>query len=354
MANEAIIINNPTSTPAAVSTGYQRQNTRAEAGTSGLDCSYVAVTGAAQVTLYAGGPIDYNGVLYSISVNTNLAIGAAGIYHIYLAGLESAATLTPTLTTNPGTFDPTKNGRYTAAGERILNWVIDYSGSSVDVTRLITPESETNSIQNIGTPAETWITANGTWAAPRSKYYTIYITGCGESGGIGGAGAGSGGSGTAGTSGGKAGSSGIARKYIEAGTVWTATFTSASVLSTTFTDGITTLSAGNAGRPVTGCDVAILGGGFGYGGSGGGGGTAASHLSAGSSGSPGGCSIYGGGGTAGAGGLAGAAGSTGGAGLAYGGGGGSGGGGGGNVPAAPGGSGGGGGAGYQGVIRIVG
>lgn len=136
MANEAIIINNPTNTPAAVSTGYQRQNTRAEAGTNGLDCSYVAETGAAQVTLYAGGPVDYNGVLYSISIDTNLAIGASGVYYIYLAGLESAATLTPTLATNPGTFDPTKNGRYTAAGERILNWVIDYDGISVVIRKL--------------------------------------------------------------------------------------------------------------------------------------------------------------------------------------------------------------------------
>ena len=38
MANEASILNNPTSVPEAVSTGYQRQNTNIVAARVGMDC----------------------------------------------------------------------------------------------------------------------------------------------------------------------------------------------------------------------------------------------------------------------------------------------------------------------------
>ena len=42
MANEAEIINNPDSTPGAVSTGYQAQNTNLVSQRTGIDKTYVS------------------------------------------------------------------------------------------------------------------------------------------------------------------------------------------------------------------------------------------------------------------------------------------------------------------------
>src|SRR4030042_3868592 len=128
MADEASIIANPTSTPAAVSTGYQAQNTRFIAQANGIDWSVIE-GGAGQVTLKISGPVDVNGVLYAITADAVLAIGGgAGRYVVYLDGVGNL--LTPTLEAVGviGTFDPTKNARYTAGGRGILNWLSNYTG----------------------------------------------------------------------------------------------------------------------------------------------------------------------------------------------------------------------------------
>jgi hypothetical protein len=147
--------------------------------------------------------------------------------------------LTPTLEAVNviGTFDPTKNARYTAGGKRILNWLIYYDGATATLNKWMTPESDNNHLLDNDTQEETFITGNGTWTAKKSKFYDIWITGkggdsyganayqyCASGGG---------------------GLTGKKRIYIEAGTVWTAVFSTASGGNTTFSDGVTTLSAQN-------------------------------------------------------------------------------------------------------------
>ncbi len=353
MANELEIINNPDLTPGPVSTGYQRQNTCMVSARIGMDASIVE-GGSGQVTALISGPIDVNGVLYTIKAETVLVPASVGRWYIYLEAGGSASYLTPTLTDDPGTYDETKFARYTSGGKRILNWLIDYDGTTCRVSPWKTPEysGNQNCLPDLDSQPETWITASGTWTAPRSKYYTIWVTGKGEAGGGGGNGQGYSGDtiqATRGGAGGRAGSSGMVRKFINAGDAWTSDFGASAV---TFSDGTTTLSAGNFGGAVTGFDVAFPGGGYAYGGNGGP--VVDNFGQYGENGQRGGDSIYGGGGAGGMGGDPSSAGNGGGSATAYGGGGGCGGGAGGrpgnNAPR----SGGGGGAGYQGIIRIIG
>ena len=267
MANEAEIINNPDSTPGAVSTGYQLQNTNLVAQRTGIDKTYVS-GGVGKVTIEISGPVDVNGVLYNIKSQTVLTPPSAGRYYITLQG-AGPQYLTPTLGTSAGTFDPLKNARYDANNYRVLNWVIYFDGTTCYAHRLLTPETESNYLPDINEPEETWITSNTTWKAKRTKYYTMYVTGSG----------GDGGSAAANTiqcgGGGGAGSTGVKRILVTAGTVWTATFSSNAGGATVFTDGVTTLSAGNGSNGVgnsskvaaggttatsTGFDVVYLGG----------------------------------------------------------------------------------------------
>lgn len=250
MANEASIINNPTSTPAAVSTGYQRQNVKIEALQNGIDLSVVEA-GTGKCTVKISGAIDVNGVLYSITQDVDLTLTVAGRYAIHLAG--SGDTLTPTLSAaDLGTFDPSKNARYTAGGYRVLNWLIDYDGTDSLVFKWLTPHEARNISNDIDTPIETIISASGDWTAPRSKYYTITMTGKGGNGGaaittnIGN---------NACAGGASAAATGIVRKYIEAGTVWTATFNTGSGQNTTFSDGVTTLTVQNGAGTIDKTDT---------------------------------------------------------------------------------------------------
>ena len=236
MSNEATRIENPTSTPAAVSTGYQRQNTLITGIMNGIDRTVVE-GGAGGVTVQISGPVDVNGVLYSVTSAASLSCPAAGKYIVYLDG--TTGTLTPTLSTTLGTFDDSKNARYTAGGKRILNWLIFYDGTTAYVNRWVTPESDNNTIIDLDTQPEEWITSSGTWTAPRSKYYTIYVTGHGG-----------GGSPTL-TIGGGSGATGIKRIWIDCGDVWTAVMSTApreAGGTVSFSDGVTTLTVQNGSR----------------------------------------------------------------------------------------------------------
>ena len=112
MANEAEIINNPDSTPGAVSTGYQLQNLNLASQRTGIDKTYVRGN-ANTVIVEISGPVDVNGVLYTIKSQTVLRPPSAGRYYITLQG-AGPQYLTPTLGTSAGTFDPLKNARYDA------------------------------------------------------------------------------------------------------------------------------------------------------------------------------------------------------------------------------------------------
>lgn len=264
MANEAEIIENPTSTPTAVSTGYQAQNTNLIVQRLGVDKSSITVVGVS-VTLQISGPIDVNGVMYSIKSAVAFNLSTAGRYFISLNG-AGPATLTPTLSTDSGTFDALKNARYNGSGYRVLNWCLDSDGVNVEASVLITPYAEVNgeainSIPNLDAQPETYITVAGTWTAPRSKFYNIWVTARGGDGGAGGTAlpsdTGSGGGGGGG------GLTGFKRIYISAGDTWTSTFSASNGGNTSFSDGVTSLIAQNgfAGGAGTSNDAGGAGGG---------------------------------------------------------------------------------------------
>ena len=182
MANEAEIINNPDSTPGAVSTGYQLQNTNLVSQRTGIDKTYVS-GGVGTVTVEISGPVDVNGVLYNIKSQTVLTPPSAGRYYITLQG-AGPQYLTPTLGTSAGTFNPLKNARYDASNCRVLNWVIYYDGTTVYASRMPVPDRTDNlllhtdgAFEDIGEPEETYMSTSGTtWTAKRSKYYDIIIS----------------------------------------------------------------------------------------------------------------------------------------------------------------------------------
>ena len=105
-------------------------------------------------------------------------------------------------------------------------------------------------------PAETYITANGTWTPESSKYYGIWMTGKGGNG--------SDATGAVYAGGGGGALTGYKRIKIEAGTTWTATFSASSGGSLLFTDGSTNLRVQNGFNSITPAAYGFFGGLGGY------------------------------------------------------------------------------------------
>ena len=238
MANEASILNNPTSIPEAVSTGYQRQNVNIVAARVGMDES-VVVGGAGKCTLKVSGPVDVNGVLYTIDSEVEFALSVAGEYIIYLEDSISGH-LTPKITSQPGLFSADKNAHYTADGYRILNWLIQYKGANAIAYKVGRDRFETV------------ITASGQWRCMFSQPYEIVM--CGKGGNGGGANQ------ICGSNGGGA-LTGYKKLYIEASDTWTAVFSSASGGTCSFANVATTLQAQNGYDGVTDAENSVTAGG---------------------------------------------------------------------------------------------
>jgi len=241
MANEASILNNPTSIPEAVTTGYQRQNTNIVAARVGMD-ETVVVGGAGKCTLKVSGPVDVNGVLYTIDSEVEFALSIAGEYIIYLED-SIAGHLTPKITSQPGLFSADKNAHYTADGYRILNWLIQYDG--------------TNAISyKVGRDRfETVITASGQWRCMFSQPYEIVM--CGKGGDGGGC---DNNTNQTGSNGGGA-LTGHKKIYIEASDVWTAVFSSASGGTCSFANFANNLQVQNGYNGVFNASNAVTAGG---------------------------------------------------------------------------------------------
>ncbi len=238
MANEASILNNPTSVPEAVSTGYQRQNTNMVAARVGMDES-VVVGGAGKCTLKVSGPVDVNGVLYTIDEEVEFVLASSGEYIIYLAD-GITGHLTPKITSQPGIFSPDKNAHYTNDGHRILNWLIQFDGTTAIAYKVGRDRFETV------------ILASGKWKCKFSKVYEIVM--CGKGGNGGGAVF------TIGSNGGGA-LTGHKKIYIEASDVWTAAFSSASGGTCSFANIATTLQAQNGYNGVADAQNSVTAGG---------------------------------------------------------------------------------------------
>jgi hypothetical protein len=265
MSNESERINNPDLIPGAVSTGYQAQNIRAEASTIGID-KIVVIPSGGDAIVKVSGPIDFNGLLYSVKSEVTLTPPSDGRYWIYLKDDGQAPQYyTPALTQTAPVFDASKNAHYLPTGERVLNTSIFRSGGVVELSYY----------DNYPIAHEVRLLSSVTWVAPFSKYYEIEM--CGR-GGNGGDAATSSVSNVFGGNGGGA-SYGRVRLWIEAGTVWTANFVTTSGGLLTFTEsgvsprtltvqngfhgtdtvGNTSGAPGNGGETVTGFNVAIVG-----------------------------------------------------------------------------------------------
>jgi hypothetical protein len=253
MANEAELISNPANTPAAVSTGYQAQNTRALAVSNGIDLSTLEITGGTEVTLKAGGGVDVNGSIYALVSDTVLSLSAYGRYFIYLVG--SGTNLTPTLSTDDGDFDPALNARYNSSSERILNWVINYSvAGGLQIDKLLTPAQGRNVLIENDVQPETLITTSQTWVVPRTKYYKFKLQGKGGNGGS----ATSAGIKTGGNGGG--GGYGEVRLFLTAGTEVVFVFSTGSGALTQFQIGATVYSVQNGANGTSDTGVSGAGG----------------------------------------------------------------------------------------------
>jgi hypothetical protein len=191
MANEFEIINNPTSTPEAVSTGYQRQNTRAAAVSNGIDNSFVEVTdqAASEITVQISGGVDVSGTMYAAKTPAVFTVSSTGRYYLYLADGEDSTKKTVAIGTDSGDFDPELNARYLTSGERVLNWLIVKEGQgSQKVTVLkMTDVGRANGHNEPMLLMRTVISSGGTstFTAPRSQIYTFELQAKGGDGGMG-------------------------------------------------------------------------------------------------------------------------------------------------------------------------
>ena len=211
----------------------------------------------AESQIAAGSVVECGGALFKFDSNESIT-GSPSDGTVYIRLVPSGDTITAEYTSTAPTWSDTKQGWYGTGGDankRYLNFILTKTGA---VWFKTLQEFE----------ATTLIIADGTWIAPKSKYYEVWITGSG--------GAGLAGSSSFGGSGGGAGATGYKKLFIVKDDTWTAAFTTGSANSTSFTNGTTTISARNGndasssthpnqpgagGRQTVGYDFTLVGGG---------------------------------------------------------------------------------------------
>lgn len=147
------------SSPGEIDTGYQAQNLGFTALFNGLDNSAASVSGS-NLILSPSGIIDINGMPFIIKSQITLTLPTSGVgpWFVKLIAGTTSLEKSAEFTNSRGTYDASKNGWYSASGERVLNWVYNrYSGR---LTRL-TPDD-----QDLGTVNDD-ITQNGFMPANR-------------------------------------------------------------------------------------------------------------------------------------------------------------------------------------------
>jgi len=113
-----------------VSTSYQSQNTSSEASRNGIDSVVFEVSGSTVIAKVSG-PIDENGLLFNITSEEVLSTFSAGKNYLYL---DTGATIndrTISVTQDVPTFDPEKNGWYTAGNQRVFNTGVEQIDSNL-------------------------------------------------------------------------------------------------------------------------------------------------------------------------------------------------------------------------------
>jgi hypothetical protein len=187
----------------------------------------------AESQVAAGSVIEIGGALYKFDSNESIT-GTPSDGTVYIMAVPSGDSVTCAYTNTAPTWSDSKQGWYgtgATVNNRYLEFEIIKSGSSW-IKSLYVPN-----------PKKTYITSNGTWEAPFSKYYQIEMQATGGRGG--GVQVVPGDSTIGIASGGGGGCYGRRRIFIPAGQTWTATFSTTSGANLTFSNGSITLSVQN-------------------------------------------------------------------------------------------------------------
>ena len=135
------------SSPGPISTGYQAQNTNITARTVGQDLSSVSADGG-DVVIAISGPIDVDGLPFSVTSEITLSPDASGTYYIKVVDGSTTTQKSLELTTDAPVWDAAKNALYDDDDSRVLNWICLYDGTDTTVYRTI--PSSNNKIYSNG------------------------------------------------------------------------------------------------------------------------------------------------------------------------------------------------------------
>jgi|GEM_PF-1648045 len=128
--------------PAAVSTGYQAQNTSAESARAGMDSSLINKESINSVRVEISGPIDDNGVLFTVKTPKILSIPSCGSkWAVCLKPGTVASKRSLELVDYVAISYSAQRNCYLTGTEnyRVLNWVIECEGAKINLYRLAPP-----------------------------------------------------------------------------------------------------------------------------------------------------------------------------------------------------------------------
>lgn len=124
--------------PDEVSSGYQAQNTNIEANRNGIDLSHVRYdSGGDEIVIEPSGPIDDNGLPFSVDSQITFANPGAGTWYLRVIPGSTSLLRSIDIVSTQGTWDGSKNGLYDGNPYRILNWVIEGGSGTATVAKLL-------------------------------------------------------------------------------------------------------------------------------------------------------------------------------------------------------------------------
>lgn len=153
------------SSPGAISTGYQSQNTAIQALFNGFDNSAISLNGL-NADLAISGIIDDSGLPFVIKTAFSLVLPTTGDNHfLKVTAGASAIERNIVFTTSRGTFDASKNAFYSGTGERVLNWIFNVpSGELLKISgSKATADLKLGSAIQTNTGAAQYLAVVATW-----------------------------------------------------------------------------------------------------------------------------------------------------------------------------------------------
>jgi hypothetical protein len=149
MANELLILPNPTNVPEAVSTGYQRQNTNLFVLQTGLD-TLNPIYNTSQITVEGGGCFEINGCVFKLMNTITLNIDNPDLPVFVAVSDNGDGTASIYLSDSQGVWNNSKQGFYLDNGTRTTN---KYSTRSFSDVGTIVYSKNTKGNEFISLPA---------------------------------------------------------------------------------------------------------------------------------------------------------------------------------------------------------